>query len=79
MLVSPNCESRVYPPYLHLHLRHMRMAAHLPYGIFYCLLLRKKITLGHFLCLCSIIIWKALLAHHNISLLQKETKYKSVR
>ena len=51
MLVSPNCESRVYPPYLHLHLRHMRMAAHLPYGIFYCLLLRKKITLGHFLCL----------------------------
>ena len=31
MLVSPE----FIPPYLHLHLQHMRMAAHLPDEIFY--------------------------------------------
>ena len=31
------------PPYLHLHLQHMRMVAHLPAGIFYCILPRGLI------------------------------------
>lgn len=29
------------PPYLHLHLQHVRMTAHLPAGIFHCMPLRK--------------------------------------
>ena len=40
MLVSP-----VFIwPYLHLHLRHLHMAAHLPAEIVYCMQLRKLIT-----------------------------------
>ena len=31
------------PPYLHLHLQHVRMTAHLPAGIFHCMPLRKII------------------------------------
>ena len=30
------------PPYLHLHLRHMRMAAHLPSGICFLRAAKKK-------------------------------------
>ena len=41
-------ESRVYLA-LHLHLRHLRMAAQLPAGIFYCVQLRKIITPGNIL------------------------------